>query len=151
MDSSVNLQLAVAVPRATPRVQGDVAAPVQLGNSFPAAGNTSPQAEQSTLVPDAKAATSANPAEQVAEKIVEDIASGASADRGAKAVERLNEFLRERDRNLEFSVDDDTGRTILKVIHAGSGEVIRQIPAEELLQIARAFIEGTGSLIDSEA
>ncbi|MGJ8686772.1 MAG: flagellar protein FlaG [Spongiibacteraceae bacterium] len=151
MDSSINLQSAVAVPRAAQKVQSDVAVPVQLGNGFPAAGNTSPQTEPVSLVPSAKAPTGVSAAEQAAEKIAEDIASGDSADRSAKAVARLNEYLSERDRNLEFSIDDATGRTILKVIHAGSGEVIRQIPAEELLQIARAFIEGTGSLIESEA
>ena len=64
---------------------------------------------------------------------------------------KLNEILRDRERDLEFSVDETTGRTILKVIHAESGEVIRQIPPEELLQITRTFIEGTGSLIQAEA
>lgn len=68
-----------------------------------------------------------------------------------EAVARLNEILRDRRRELEFSVDQDTGRTVLKVIHAESGEVIRQIPPEELLQIARTFIEGTGSFIEEQA
>ena len=68
-----------------------------------------------------------------------------------KALQKLNDMLRSRERELEFSVDETTGRTIVKVIHAESGEVIRQIPAEEILQIARTFIEGTGSLIRDEA
>ncbi len=59
--------------------------------------------------------------------------------------------MRDRERDLEFSIDEVTGRTILKVIHAESGEVIRQIPPEELLNITRTFIEGTGSLINDEA
>ncbi|GAB3375193.1 hypothetical protein GCM10027567_13750 [Spongiibacter taiwanensis] len=68
-----------------------------------------------------------------------------------EAVARLNEILKDRRRELEFSVDQDTGLTVLKVIHAESGEVIRQIPPEELLHIARTFIEGTGSFIDDQA
>ncbi|AKH69440.1 flagellar protein FlaG [Spongiibacter sp. IMCC21906] len=74
-----------------------------------------------------------------------------SIEKTEQAVAKLNEFLKDRERELEFSVDDATGRTILKVIHAESGEVIRQIPPEELLNVIRTFIEGTGSLIDEQA
>lgn len=68
-----------------------------------------------------------------------------------KALAELNHMMRDRQRELEFSIDEASGRIILKVIHAESGEIIRQIPAEELLTISRAFIEGTGSLIEDEA
>lgn len=68
-----------------------------------------------------------------------------------KALAELNTMMRDRQRELEFSIDEASGRIILRVKHAESGEVIRQIPAEELLNISRAFIEGTGSLINDEA
>lgn len=83
--------------------------------------------------------------------LVTELGARGNIERTEQAVAKLNEILKDRERDLEFSVDDDTGRTILKVIHAESGEVIRQIPPEELLHIARVFIEGTGSLIDDQA
>jgi flagellar protein FlaG len=83
--------------------------------------------------------------------LVTELGSPGNLKRTEQAVAKLNEMLKDRERDLEFSVDEDTGRTIFKVIHTVSGEVIRQIPPEELLDLARVFIEGTGSLIDDQA
>lgn len=88
---------------------------------------------------------------KIAKALVADSDPSGRIERTEQAVAKLNEILKDRERDLEFSVDESTGRTILKVIHAESGEVIRQIPPEELLQIAKTFIEGTGSLIQDEA
>ncbi|CAA0090817.1 Uncharacterised protein [Zhongshania aliphaticivorans] len=88
---------------------------------------------------------------RMAMALVTELGSSENIERTEQAVAKLNEILKDRERDLEFSVDQDTGRTILKVIHAESGEVIRQLPPEELLNIAKAFIEGTGSLIDDQA
>ena len=68
-----------------------------------------------------------------------------------KMVERLNEFVSDVQRDLKFSVDDASGRTVITVYHAETGEIVRQIPSEEALQIARAVAEGSLQLIDSEA
>jgi flagellar protein FlaG len=83
--------------------------------------------------------------------LVTEFGSPGNLERTEQAVAKLNAMLKDRERDLEFSVDEDTGRTVLKVIHAESGEVIRQIPPEELLDLARVFIKGTGSLIDDQA
>lgn len=88
---------------------------------------------------------------RLAAALVTEMGSAGNIERTEQAVAKLNEILKDRERDLEFSVDEDTGRTILKVIHAESGEVIRQIPPEELLNVARVFIEGTGSLIEDHA
>lgn len=88
---------------------------------------------------------------RIAKALVAEFDPADRIDKTEQAVAKLNEILRDRERDLEFSVDEATGKTILKVIHAESGEVIRQIPPEELLQITRTFIEGTGSLIRAEA
>ena len=67
------------------------------------------------------------------------------------AVENLREFVSEMKRELQFSVDEDSGRTIITVIDPDSGKIIRQIPPEEVLQIARSVAEGAFNLIDSRA
>ena len=68
-----------------------------------------------------------------------------------ETLNKLNEVLRERARELEFSVDDSSGRTIVRVIHSESGEVIRQLPPEVVLRFAEAFTKGTASLVEDFA
>lgn len=53
-------------------------------------------------------------------------------------------------RNLLFSIDDDSGRTIVKVVDNATKEVIRQIPSEEILSIAKALDRLKGLLIKQE-
>ena len=53
--------------------------------------------------------------------------------------------------NLLFSIDDDTGRTIVKVVDAQTDEVIRQMPSEEVLAISKAIDKLKGVLIQQKA
>jgi flagellar protein FlaG len=66
----------------------------------------------------------------------------------AKAVERLNELMASHQRSLRFSIDPGSGRTVITVINDATNEVVRQIPAPELLQIAHD-LDRLGSLIDA--
>lgn len=53
------------------------------------------------------------------------------------ALESINDFVRSIDRELHFTVDDELEKTVVKVIDSGSGEVIRQIPEDVFLELAR--------------
>ncbi len=53
--------------------------------------------------------------------------------------------------NLNFSVDKGTGKTVVRVTDRESGELIRQIPSEELLQIARSIDKMQGMLLKQKA
>jgi flagellar protein FlaG len=68
-------------------------------------------------------------------------------------IEKLNDYLRQNSRNLQFRYDDSSGRTVITVIDAGTGDVVRQIPSEELLAMAARMrmAAQTGSLIDLRA
>jgi flagellar protein FlaG len=52
-------------------------------------------------------------------------------------VSRISDFVQSFQRDLHFTVDKDSGRTVIKVIDSQTEELIRQIPAEETLRIAR--------------
>lgn len=52
---------------------------------------------------------------------------------------------------LQFSIDDTTGKTVVRVTDAQTGEMIRQIPSEELLAIARSLDRMQGLLLRQEA
>lgn len=57
------------------------------------------------------------------------------------AVTKLNDHIQLVQRDLHISVDDDTGKTIVKVMDSESGDVIRQIPSEEVIAISQALSE----------
>lgn len=48
----------------------------------------------------------------------------------------IEQFLQSQNRNLAFSIDDGSNRSVVTVTEADSGEVIRQIPSEEVLRLA---------------
>jgi flagellar protein FlaG len=66
----------------------------------------------------------------------------------AKAVERLNELMTSHQRSLRFAIDPSSGRTVITVINDATNEIVRQIPAPELLQIAHD-LDRLGALIDA--
>lgn len=65
------------------------------------------------------------------------------------AVSRLREQAQSVQRNLEFSVDEASGETVVKVVAADTGELIRQIPSEVALKLAESLKEA-GNLLFSE-
>ena len=57
------------------------------------------------------------------------------------AVKHVSGYVQNISRELNFSLDEELGRTIVTVVDEESGEVIRQIPSEEMLEIARVLSE----------
>ncbi|MEN9866373.1 MAG: hypothetical protein RL748_1963 [Pseudomonadota bacterium] len=68
-----------------------------------------------------------------------------------QAVKNINQSLSVLSQNLEFSVDTDSKRTVVKVIDQQTKEVIRQIPSKETLEIAKALDTVKGLLITQQA
>ena len=67
------------------------------------------------------------------------------------AVKAVQDFVKPMSGNLEFSLDDETGQTVIKVIDSSTKELIRQIPSEEMLEIARALDRLQGLLVRQKA
>ncbi|HNP26093.1 MAG TPA: flagellar protein FlaG [Nitrosomonas sp.] len=68
-----------------------------------------------------------------------------------QAVEKIQETVNNIAQNLRFSIDEDTGKTVVKVMDAQTQEVIRQFPSEEAISIARTLDKIQGLLLDDEA
>lgn len=68
-----------------------------------------------------------------------------------QAVEAVQKAVAPVARDLQFSIDKETGKTIISVVDAVTHEVIRQIPGEEILAIAKAIDRMQGLLINREA
>lgn len=68
-----------------------------------------------------------------------------------EALDSINSVMRVMNRGLKFSVDADTKAVVVKVIDRETGEVVRQIPAEEALRIKHALHQLQGLLIGEKA
>lgn len=67
-------------------------------------------------------------------------------------VDNLNKAFKQSNKNLEFSVDTDTQKAIVKLVDSETGDVIRQFPSEEALAISRAIDQiQQGLLLKQEA
>lgn len=93
------------------------------------------------------------PLEQAVRAIENKVQSGDPASRAQVqgAIDQINDAMQMVRRDLEFSVDDETGRAVVKVLESQSEEVIRQIPAEEILTIAENLEEMRGILFNGQA
>lgn len=67
------------------------------------------------------------------------------------AVKQVNDFLKPINNSIQFNLDDDTGKTIVKVVDVATKDIIRQFPSEEMLDIARAIDKMKGLLIQQKA
>lgn len=69
-----------------------------------------------------------------------------SAEELQGVVKSLNEHVQMINRNLQFSVDEDSGRSVIRVVNAETQELVRQIPSEEALRISRHIKEQTSDV-----
>ena len=53
------------------------------------------------------------------------------------AVSKLNEYLQKTQRNLDFHLDEDSGKTVIRVYDRSSDMLVRQIPNEVALELAK--------------
>jgi len=68
-----------------------------------------------------------------------------------QAVDEVRKAITPVAQDLLFSIDNDTGRTVVKVVDSSTDEVIRQIPSEEVLAISKALDKLQGVLIKQDA
>ena len=82
---------------------------------------------------------------------VDEASKEMSAKQLAEAVSQLNEHMQQGHHSLRFSIDDISGRTIVRVVDTETDEVIRQIPSEEMLAVMHHVREFGSLSVDKEA
>jgi flagellar protein FlaG len=63
---------------------------------------------------------------------------------------RLESYMESVSRSLEFRVDASSGRTVVSVRDAVTGDLIRQIPSEEVLRLAQMAEDQTIVLVNEK-
>jgi flagellar protein FlaG len=117
---------------------------VKLNLSYPTAKHATPVAETPVEKPRAE------PAKVVDVKEVRKSAQ-TEQDKLKMAVQEIEKFVQSVKRNLEFSIDEPSGQVVVKVIASESGEVVRQIPNEEVLKLANSLNDASSLLFSAKA
>jgi flagellar protein FlaG len=103
--------------------------------------------ERSPVVPETSSitpmpsviATSANPVEKAPAETSKEL---------AEAMEAVEIMMNVRNRSIQFVKDESSGANVIKVIDDNTGEVIRQLPSEELLGFMRNLTKMLGNFLD---
>ncbi len=101
-------------------------------------------------------------ASEVQKSLTGQTALGTQEAEAAKDVATTNQDIKEKvaliqnsinqiDSQVQFSVEEDLDRVVVKVVERDTGELIRQIPSEEVLQAQRFLEEQPGILLEEEA
>lgn len=98
-----------------------------------------PPAQQAIVQPLSPSVAICPPLEVVRVAEVKDARLQPDDQELGQALRGLNEKLRAWSTNLRFEVDDDTSRVVVQVVDAATGEVVRQIPSEEVLNMSKAL------------
>lgn len=134
MDMSTNLNLSYPVVKPVPAATEQPVATPQVASA--AVSAPAPVAQSST---DSSASNdSKKEAQQSAEKL-------------KAAVQEIDKFVKSIQRNLEFSIDEQSGKVVVKVIASDTGEVVRQLPSAEALKIADSLQNAHSLLFEAKA
>ncbi|MEH6651604.1 MAG: flagellar protein FlaG [Motiliproteus sp.] len=129
-----NITIAATAPRVPPQQSAPQAA------AEPAAQSVDPQNTIKQVDAAAKAEASAGSVEQ----------AQVSAEKLQASIEQLNQFMKEGQRSLAFTVDKSADEVVVKITDRDTNELIRQIPTEEALAIREHLDKVMGMLFSEK-
>jgi flagellar protein FlaG len=88
------------------------------------------------------------PQEEIQSKAAAQEAKEVPEEQVVAMVDTLNEYMDELQTDLGFSIHDKTNQVIVSVTNRKTDELIRQIPAEELVTIREKMAELTGLILN---
>lgn len=128
-----------------------------IGAGLPLSG-TSSISQSSTSLPQSAASASTVSVTPTAVQPVSgtvDAKAGKHATADPKAlqdaVDKIEKVVNTYNRELKFSIDKDLGVSVVKVMDKDSGDVIRQIPSEDMLELAKGLDKLIGLFVKQEA
>lgn len=126
---------------------------IQVSSTPTAVASKAERAPSSSTTAVAAGATGSKPSDNslLGDAAKVESASPTSREEVEVAVATIQDFVQSVRRSLNFSLEEGSGRVVVKVTDAGSGDVIRQIPSEEALQLAENLSEVRSLLFKAEA
>ncbi|MHC9064148.1 flagellar protein FlaG [Nitrospira sp. CMX1] len=68
-----------------------------------------------------------------------------------QAVSKVKDALQQSSSKFQIEVDPDLERVVVKILKGDSGEVIRQIPPKEVIDLAKSLSGPKGALFEEHA
>lgn len=134
------------LPPKAPILASDMSAKQQSSATTQPAGSAATQMVQAVQALDKTAINSSAIHEQNAEQ-----AKALNGEQLEELAEQMDKFVGSFTHELKFRVDEDSGRNVVTVIDSKSGDTIRQIPTEELLDVIARLAEASSGLINVKA
>ena len=72
-----------------------------------------------------------------------------SRERIEEAVSKLQDYADQYKRELKFSIDEESGRTVVRLFD-GENRELRQIPSEDVLSLAQSLKDSIGGLFEDQ-
>lgn len=102
----------------------------------------------------ASPSVSVNPSSQAPTQTVNAVSQAANIpnmEQVKQAAYSVADSLKSMVKGLEFEIEQDTDRVVIKIIDPETRDVIKQIPSEEVLKIAKSMDMMTGKLLKATA
>lgn len=113
--------------------------------------DTNPRSTDATRTGGATSAVTDVQASIKANVVAEQKKTPPTAQQLQDAVDKVSKAVSGYSRELQFSVDPDLKVSVVKVVDSQTKQVIRQIPSEEMLNIAKDLDKALGVLIEQKA
>lgn len=103
--------------------------------------NIQPLGQSVPVRPDDRGVQNADPAFSAASSAPAAGKAAAEPSSGelSAAVKKINDSMSASAQSLEFSIDRDSERIVVKVVDQATRQVVRQIPSAEALEIAKSI------------
>jgi uncharacterized FlaG/YvyC family protein len=82
------------------------------------------------------------------EQLVDDGSTNHLSEQLDKALQAINHTVHVFDRKLQFEKHEATGRFFVRVINTDTGDVVREIPPERILNAVGQMLDTLGLLVD---
>ena len=73
-----------------------------------------------------------------------------TADATNKALDEVNGHLQAWSTGMQFKFDEEAQRIVVSIIDNHSGEVLRTVPSEAVLQVAKMIVQMQGQGVDTK-
>lgn len=68
-----------------------------------------------------------------------------------KTLEQLNNSMQAWSTGMRFEVDEDAQRVVVSIVDSATGEVLRTVPSDAVLRVAKMIVQLQGGSIDTRA
>jgi flagellar protein FlaG len=85
------------------------------------------------------------------EPLTRELQQAANRPEIERALEQVQVMMDLRDRSISFQIDNEAGAEVIRITDESTGEIIRQMPSEELLGFMRNLTKMLGAFFDQSS